>query len=250
MVMVVWCLEWTANAAICSYASGVATTSTDAAANPTSQGWDFNGGTGAYSSTAGGWRTVDGTGGDYGFYSKALSAGDLALMGNKWDLTITLKPDSFYDLPPDYLANYYGANPDVRTNGTGIQITAGVGGQAGFGYELYFRGVTTAGLTNLVLYDKGSNSSTTLTTDGSYFDRFHTLILHYDNGVAKLGYNGVLTTVTAYNTQHFDSLYFGELSSAEQGSAVWNSFALTIPEPGMLALLATGFVGLLWRKRK
>jgi len=238
MVMVVFGLGWSAEAAVCSYVSGVTTTSTDAAANPTSQGWEFNGGTGAYSSTAGGWRTVDGTGGDYGFYSKALSAGDLALMGNKWDLTITLKPDSFYDLPPAYIANYYGANPQIRTNGTGIQITAGVGGQAGFG------------LTNLVLYDKGSSSSTTLTTDGSYFDRFHTLILRYDNGVAQVDYNGVLTTVTAYNTLHVDSLYFGELSYVESGSAVWNNFALTIPEPGTLALLATGVIGLLWRKRK
>lgn len=238
-----------ARAAAISYDAGVSPGS-GVAADPAGQEWTLVGGvangTGASDSGKGGWRTIDGTGHGCVFYSHALSADVEAQMGSKWDLSVTFSPDRSYDLNGETVVDYYYDDPVARTKGTGIQIT----GAAGSGYELYFRGDADK---NLVLYDLGSSIATTLTTDGSYFDTFHTLTLRYDNGVAKVDYNGNLTTVTAFSTGNPSTLIFGELSSNNDGSVVWNNVSLAVPEPCALTLVATGLIGLLayaWRKHK
>ena len=77
------CIAGTASATlVVGYDSGVtATPGASGAADPAGQGWTFTGDASGFSdgfdSGNGGWRTVDGTGGDPANYSLTLSGGQL-----------------------------------------------------------------------------------------------------------------------------------------------------------------------------
>ena len=241
-----------AAALVASYDSGVAPVAgITGAANPTSQGWTFNGVTTnnfayASDSTIGGWRVVDGTTTAFANYSQAIGAGDLADMNNLgWvaEFTVAISQDAMSKAGGGVEGYYAGAN-SARQNNNAMWVES-ASGATDYAYILSF--ATNA--TNDYLLKDSVNTYTIATGNqlsselGTTNANYVTFTLEYTPGTGAYltdslgGDHGLIATFTGY-TPSSDRVIWGSYSAGGQGGTVWNNVSLvTVPEPGTPLLL-------------
>ena len=249
-----------ANAAtVVSYASGVAgTAGTTGAADPTTQGWAYNGGLTAFShgldSTNGGWRITDGTGSQPGFYQATIAAPDATAMSTgDWTATWTTAVNAdAINSGGGGVDEFYAATDNGRQNDNSMWIEV----SGAFRYILVFN---VDANNDIQLTDGTSTFQITSTNNqlsqeiGASVAIYHTYTLTSVGGVVSLtdslgGSHGAIATNGAATV---DRVVWGATSSGGLGSTTWNGLNVeTIPEPSSTALLGLGGLALILRRRK
>ena len=248
---------------IASYVSGVAATAGTGignAADPTTQGWTWNGpGTPnnyarGFDTGNGGWNITDGTTTAYAWYGQGIVAGDATLMKNYgWTnvWTVAVNADAM-SAAGGGVDNYYAAPSNARQSDNAMWLELDNG-------DTYLLNYKTDASNNVLISDgttdytvTGMGLSQQLGT-GSPSMQYVTFTLISDGATAaltdSLGNNFGTVAKNAYvGTQN--RVIFGAYSGSAQGSTVWNNIALTtIPEPATVGLLGLFGVAALLRRR-
>ncbi|MBN1818847.1 MAG: immunoglobulin domain-containing protein [Sedimentisphaerales bacterium] len=200
------------------------------AANPTEQGWVFDSGTvsgnqyaAGYDSGNGGWRTVDGTSTAPAFYQKSVSETTAASMIYGWTYSVTLSLDSdAIGSAGGFVDGYYLPPNNGRQKDIHLWVET-------VNSKSFIMQLTVDADSNLWGNDGTTNHP--LTTDGSAYDNFKTLTIVFDGNQAVLscGTDSFPLAETATHTQN--RVVFGAVSSANEGSAIWNRVKLTGSTP-------------------
>ena len=247
---------------VAQYASGVtAAAGQSGSADPTSQGWTWNGPASpnnyarGFDTGNGGWNITDGTKFEYAWYGYSISAANATLMKNNgwtntWTVAVNADAMSAAGGGAD---NYYAAPNNDRQidNAMWVELDNG---------DTYLLNYKTDASNNVLISDgttdytvTGMGLSQQLVT-GSPSMQYVTFTLISDGTSAtltdSLGNNFGTVAKNAYvGTQN--RAIFGAYSGATQGSTVWNNIALTtIPEPATFGmLLAFGAAAVIRRRR-
>lgn len=232
---------------VAKYQSGVLAAAGQAgAADPATQGWTANGVATPYSvafdSGNGGWNITDGTASQPFFYQSNLSAADAASMktlGWRAVWNVAVNHDALSG-PGAGVDNYY--TPSLQNNNVmWVELP-------GSGLFVVYHRQDSSG--NMVISD-GTNDYAVLDSGtpvpiseqigaGSVSMDFVTFTLASD------GTNAVLTdefgnnygAIATSGVGSVNRVIFGAYNSGGQGSTVWNSVLVAIPEPTTLAIIA------------